>query len=216
MGPNRFLGFMFVMMVVMMGLLSSLSQAVKFDVGGKDGWVLKPSEDYNHWAESNRFQVNDTLFFKYKKGSDSILVVTKYDYYSCNTKNPIQTLNDGDSTFKFDRSGPFFFISGNGDNCQKGQRVTIVVLAARDKPHRPPPSSPTPVASPPAVVPSPKAESPKVASPQPSRSPLNRDLDAPAPAPSGNSATTELSGGSFGLALCISIGVISVWFWVAV
>ncbi|KAK8537821.1 hypothetical protein V6N13_096376 [Hibiscus sabdariffa] len=29
--------------------------------GGRDGWVVNPSENYNHWVERMRFQVNDTL-----------------------------------------------------------------------------------------------------------------------------------------------------------
>lgn len=32
-----------------------------FYVGGESGWVLNPSEPYNHWAERNHFQVNDTI-----------------------------------------------------------------------------------------------------------------------------------------------------------
>lgn len=37
------------------------SDAYQFVVGGKDGWVVNPSENYNQWASRNRFQVNDTL-----------------------------------------------------------------------------------------------------------------------------------------------------------
>ncbi|XP_059669431.1 early nodulin-like protein 2 [Cornus florida] len=59
-------------------------------------------------------------FFKYKNGSDFVLVVKKDDYDKCNTEKLIMKMDDGDSVFKFDRSGPFFFISGNKDNCQKG------------------------------------------------------------------------------------------------
>jgi hypothetical protein len=40
-----------------------------FYVGGNDGWVINPSESYNHWAERNRFQVNDSL------GKSSVLAV---------------------------------------------------------------------------------------------------------------------------------------------
>lgn len=54
-----FLGLMFLLTPLL--LLSSSSQALDFHVGGKDGWVLKPSDYYNHWAQRNRFQVNDTL-----------------------------------------------------------------------------------------------------------------------------------------------------------
>lgn len=51
---------LYLMMIVMlMGL--GLSNGYKFYVGGKDGWVLTPSEDYSHWSHRNRFQVNDTL-----------------------------------------------------------------------------------------------------------------------------------------------------------
>ncbi|KAA8523918.1 hypothetical protein F0562_010341 [Nyssa sinensis] len=82
------------------------AHAYRFVVGGKDGWVLNPSENYSHWAEKRRFQVNDTLFFKYKKGADSVLVVTKDDYEKCKTEKPIKKMEDGDSVFKFDRSGP--------------------------------------------------------------------------------------------------------------
>lgn len=53
----------YICLIFLVSFLSfvSSSKAYKFDVGGKDGWVLKPSEDYNHWAGRNRFNVNDTL-----------------------------------------------------------------------------------------------------------------------------------------------------------
>ncbi|KAG6756437.1 hypothetical protein POTOM_039866 [Populus tomentosa] len=146
-------------------------------VGGEDGWVTNPSESYNHWAERNRFQVNDSLVFKYNKGSDSVLRVTKDDYSSCNTKKPLKTMDSGSSVFQFDKSGPFFFISGNEDNCRKGQKLIVVVLAVRTK------QTSTP-AYPPAT--SPKAPSPEGHNPAqaPSRS------SAPiANAPSSNAPT---------------------------
>lgn len=59
---DRFLDFLLLMTLTLL-LLSSSHQATatEFHVGDKDGWVVKPSEDYNHWAQRNRFQVNDTL-----------------------------------------------------------------------------------------------------------------------------------------------------------
>eukprot|EP00258_Populus_trichocarpa_P020727 XP_024436746.1 early nodulin-like protein 1 isoform X2 [Populus trichocarpa] len=150
-----------------------------FYVGGNDGWVINPSESYNHWAERNRFQVNDSLVFKYNKGSDSVLRVTKDDYNSCNTKKPLKTMDSGSSVFQFDKSGPFFFISGNEDNCRKGQKLIVAVLAVRTK------QTPTP-AYPPAT--SPKAPSPEGHNPAqaPSRSsaPIaNAPTGAPGPSP---------------------------------
>lgn len=53
----------YLMIVTLMGLgfTIGLSNGYKFYVGGKDGWVPTPSEDYTHWSHRNRFQINDTL-----------------------------------------------------------------------------------------------------------------------------------------------------------
>ncbi|KAJ6370566.1 hypothetical protein OIU76_028781 [Salix suchowensis] len=177
---ERFSGSLFVFLIL--GFLLGLSQGYKFYVGGGDGWVTSPSERYSQWAERNRFQVNDTIFFKYKKGSDSVLIVSKDDYYSCSTKNPIKSLTDGDSTFIFDRSG-------------KGQKLIIVVMAVRPKPLPPAPFSP--------ITP---ASSPQPASSSPAVSP-----DGPARVPSTNnkSGSAGFTAGSLsvGLVLGASIGV---------
>ncbi|XWS54160.1 hypothetical protein CRYUN_Cryun10bG0065600 [Craigia yunnanensis] len=151
MESKRFLGCLLIVSVL--SFLISSTQCYKFYVGGKDGWVVSPSENYNHWAERNRFQVNDTL---------------------C----------------------PFFFISGNADNCNKGPKLIIVVMAIRHKPQQHPPSpSPSsvvpatpPVSAPPSPVPK---TNPPVETPKSSES--SSDLDAPVPAPS------EQKSGSLGL-----------------
>jgi hypothetical protein len=50
-------------LVIVVGLAAvvSSSEAHVFYAGGHDGWVLSPTESYNHWAGRNRFQVNDTI-----------------------------------------------------------------------------------------------------------------------------------------------------------
>ena len=83
-------------------------------------------------------------------------MVNKEDYNSCNINNPLQRLDGGDSSLVFDKSGPFYFISGKSERCQKGQKLNVVVMAVR----------PTPPAPTPNVGPSPS------------------DTPAPAPAPS--------------------------------
>ncbi|GAV72312.1 Cu_bind_like domain-containing protein, partial [Cephalotus follicularis] len=143
-----------IFLVCLSAFLSS-SLAHTFYVGDKDGWVLKPSEDYNQWAETNRFSVNDTLVFKYEKGSDSVLLVQKDDYYKCNTKDPIKTMDDGDSKFKFDNSGLFFFISGKEDHCQKEQKLLIIVMTPKSPSDLTP--SPSESISTPAPAPSPSS-----------------------------------------------------------
>ncbi|KAL6535785.1 hypothetical protein OROHE_012629 [Orobanche hederae] len=151
---------MSLLFVIMMGVLC-VSDAYTFYVGGDDGWKLHPSENYSHWAKRIHFEINDELVFKYKKGHDSVLVVDQNDYTKCNKDNPIKALKSGHSKFKFDRSGPFFFISGHEQNCEKGQKLKIIVPHHHH--HNIAPSHPpeTPLKPPsPAPTPSRKAPTP--------------------------------------------------------
>ncbi|KAL2328195.1 hypothetical protein Fmac_021622 [Flemingia macrophylla] len=173
--------------MIILLLLSSQALAREYVVGGKDGWVVKPSEDYAHWAQRNRFQVNDTLHFKYNKGIDSVVVVKKEDFDSCNANNPIQKMDDGDSVFQFPNSGLFYFITGNPNNCKNGQKLIVLVMAVRN----PPPVHAAPPQLPPQKVPS-------------------AALNAPAPPPSDKSASGRV-GVSVGLVLLAGF-VGSVWF----
>ncbi|KAI5333208.1 hypothetical protein L3X38_023338 [Prunus dulcis] len=177
--------FAWLVLLVCFGLCFSSTQGNRFYVGGKDGWVLNPSDNYIHWSGRNRFQVNDTLYFKYKKGTDSVLVVNKDDFFKCNTKNPIQKLDGGDSEFTLDRSGPFYFISGQNGNCDKGQKLFIVVLAVRHHNKPNPPVAPT---TPPST--SPTSPSPKSPSPQ---YPHHPPGTSPSPAPVANPPATSPS-----------------------
>ncbi|CAL9186978.1 unnamed protein product [Musa hybrid cultivar] len=189
---------------VLLGLLVDSTGAYVFYAGGRDGWVLHPSESYHDWAGRNRFQVNDTIVFRYKKGSDSVLVVTKQDYDACDVSKPIQKLDGGDSAFKIDRSGPLYFISGAPGKCRQGQKLVVVVMAVRQPPSEP--SVPSP-ASPPHIPPSPTpaaSPSPSASSPKPSTRPPIPPPSAHAPAspPStapaaGSPPPTSSEGGGF-------------------
>ncbi|KAL3509342.1 hypothetical protein ACH5RR_028743 [Cinchona calisaya] len=218
-----------IFLVTFFGFFLSFSQAYTFYVGGKDGWVLKPKEDYNQWAGRNRFQINDTLIFKYKKGYDDVLEVDRDDYFNCYKEKPFQALKDGFSEFKFQRSGPFYFISGHANNCQKGQRLIIVVLHPRGNnnnsnkatsPVAPNPLPPSPAAtknSPvfapapsPVIANSPSPAAKNVAAPTPPPvsppSPVILHHLAPAPAPSNEAVSRGGSVGSFlGLSLFLFI-----------
>ncbi|XP_065046300.1 early nodulin-like protein 3 [Musa acuminata AAA Group] len=166
---------------VLLGLLVDSTGAYVFYAGGRDGWVLHPSESYHDWAGRNRFQVNDTIVFRYKKGSDSVLVVTKQDYDQCDVSKPIQKLDGGDSVFKIDRSGPLYFISGAPGKCSQGQKLVVVVMAVRQPPSEP--SVPSP-ASPPHIPPSPSPT--PAASPSPSASSPKPSTRPPTPPPSAH------------------------------
>ncbi|RDX60099.1 Early nodulin-like protein 2, partial [Mucuna pruriens] len=163
-------------LIISMFLVSVTAR--EFLVGGKDGWVVKPAQDYSNWATKNRFQVNDTLReegfvlilglhadFKYNKESDSVVVVKKEDFDSCNANNPIQKLDDGDSIYQLPNSGLYYFISGNPDNCKNGQKLIVLVMAVR---------RPLPAAAPPPATTLPPQKVPAAGLVAPAPPPLDK------------------------------------------
>ncbi|CAN4088891.1 unnamed protein product [Withania somnifera] len=103
--------------------------STEFIVGGNKGWIIPQVKDdqlYNKWAAKNRFKVNDTLTFEYKK--DSVLAVTQEEYEKCKSVHPIFFSNNGKSIFKLDRPGLFYFISGVSGHCERGLKMIIKVL----------------------------------------------------------------------------------------
>ena len=93
--------------------------------------------------------------FKNKKGSDLVLEVNEDDYDKCNIEHPIKKMEDENSVFEFDRSGSFYFVSGNKDKCKEGQKFVIVVAGMVL-----PPSTPVPSLAPVGSHLSPKADAP--------------------------------------------------------
>ncbi|KAG9455878.1 hypothetical protein H6P81_000386 [Aristolochia fimbriata] len=167
------LGRAVVYSLILVSLLCCFTEAKDFWVGGKDGWKVPSGvgEPLNRWAEASRFSVGDSLVWKIADAKDSALEVTREDYQSCNTSNPISSHNGSEAKVKLGRSGPFYFISGLKGNCEKGQRVIIVVL-------------------------SPRAKGPSGTSPAPS--PM--EFDGPSIAPtSGASASAMMKGGFLGV-----------------
>ncbi|KAK6133028.1 hypothetical protein DH2020_033238 [Rehmannia glutinosa] len=115
--------------VLAASMAAVLAAGFQFEVGEKRGWKLPTGnepETYNEWAAKNRFHIGDTVHFKYEK--DSVLVVNSADYLNCNTSNPISKFEDGNTVFQFDRSGLFYFISGQPGHCRSGQRLIIRVM----------------------------------------------------------------------------------------
>ncbi|GAB2285373.1 hypothetical protein Dimus_019826 [Dionaea muscipula] len=196
-----FLGSVIVLFVVAL----SSSEARRFRIGDGDGWVVNPRESFNHWAERNRFQINDTVVFKYKKGSDSVLVVTRESYDACDATNPLQTYTDGNSEFTLGRSGSFYFISGNTEHCGRGQKLIIVVLAARhEKASSPPPAPP--------AAPIPSTSTPSSSS-APSPVSVISGSPSPSPAPNGSSAAAAAAAGFgswVGLAVAAVAGLVGL------
>lgn len=70
------------------------------------------------------------LVWKYDSKKDSVLQVNKKDYVTCNTSSPIEEYKDGNNTkVELHKSGPFYFISGAEGNCEKGQKLIVVVMS---------------------------------------------------------------------------------------
>ncbi|KAJ6753606.1 hypothetical protein OIU79_026439 [Salix purpurea] len=142
-----------------LGLLSFLlviekSNAFQFPVGGDlKGWTVPDNTSsknhYNDWANITRFQIGDSLLFSYDSSKDSVLQVSKEDYDNCTTTNPIAAFHDAKTVITFKHSGPYYFISGNKDNCLKNEKVVVVVLADRSSKHSTANTNETTTASPP-------------------------------------------------------------------
>ncbi|KAL3503453.1 hypothetical protein ACH5RR_037902 [Cinchona calisaya] len=178
-------------------LLVQKGNAFEFKVGGSKGWAVPPdpnSNSNNQWAEKNRFQIGDSLLFVYSGDKDSVLSVNKEDYDNCNTDKPLHKFTDGHTVFKFEHSGPYYFISGVKDNCLKNEKIIVVVMADRSK-QAPPPSNETVAASPP----SPSAEVPPSPAPATGESPSppsgSPEIN-PTPGPSQESSPPKKNGAS--------------------
>ncbi|GJM97666.1 hypothetical protein PR202_ga14608 [Eleusine coracana subsp. coracana] len=207
--------------LVCFALFVAAASATQFRVGGQRGWSVPDAnaEPYNAWAGRMRFQIGDQLLFVYPKETDSVLLVEPAAYNACNTSSYVKKFDDGNTVFTFDRSGPFFFISGNENSCRANQKLIVVVLADRSGTRTPPappttmpppsaaplPSSPTtppaaaPTLMPPSASPMPAPAATPTSPPSPAGSaPASAPTTAPAsspPAPSGALAPSPSTPG---------------------
>lgn len=77
------------------------------------------------------------LVWKYDPKEESVLQVTKEGYDKCNTSSPIKEHKDGNTKVELEHSGPFYFISGSHGNCEKGEKLIVVVLSEDHWPKSP-------------------------------------------------------------------------------
>ncbi|KAF3453512.1 hypothetical protein FNV43_RR03952 [Rhamnella rubrinervis] len=135
------------------------------------------------------FMVIENIFV-YPSGQDSVLLVNKDDYANCNTDKPIEKYTDGHTVFQLKKSGPYYFISGNKDNCHNNEKLVVIVLAQRSNHYSnetnapaPPPSSTNETTPSPA----PSGESPPAGSVNINPTPAPESEQIPPP-PSGASS----------------------------
>ncbi|CAK9186407.1 unnamed protein product [Ilex paraguariensis] len=119
------------------------------------------------------------MVFVYPADKDSVVRVTKEDYTNCNSATPLDKFTDGHSVFKFDQSGPYYFISGVKENCLKNEKLVVVVMADRNNRS----STEVPPSTAPAgeEAPSPPSGSVEI---NPSPSPFGETPPPPPPPPS--------------------------------
>ncbi|KAI5000385.1 hypothetical protein ZWY2020_004974 [Hordeum vulgare] len=107
-----------------------MRQAYVFYAGGRDGWVVDPAElqplgRAQPVSDQRHHRVCARRGRGRGRGADSVLLVTEPDFDACNTRNLSAVWRTpGPLGFRFDRSGAFFFISGDEDRCQKGRSCT--------------------------------------------------------------------------------------------
>lgn len=65
--------------------------------------------------------------FLYPPSQDSVIQVTQESYKSCNIKDPILYMNNGNSLFNITSHGDFYFTSGVVGHCQKNQKIHISI-----------------------------------------------------------------------------------------
>ncbi|PNX89712.1 early nodulin-like protein 1-like [Trifolium pratense] len=73
------------------------------------------------------------------------MVVSEEEYEKCKSARPLFFGNNGDTVFKFERPGLFYFISGVSGHCTRGQKMIIKVLDI--EPEEQEPTAPSPQSS---------------------------------------------------------------------
>lgn len=74
-----------------------------------------------------KFFVCFVSVFFYPPSQDSVIQVTAQSYNSCNLKDPILYMNNGNSLFNITAEGEYFFTSGKPGHCEKKQKLHILV-----------------------------------------------------------------------------------------
>ncbi|KAG6596680.1 Early nodulin-like protein 1, partial [Cucurbita argyrosperma subsp. sororia] len=129
---ESFLRFRFLLQHVVILLQIHSVICYQYKVGDLDSWGLPTSENpkiYMYWSKYHSLKIGDSLMFLYPPSQDSVIQVTKESYNSCNLKDPILSMKDGNSVFNITTYGDLFFTSGVAGHCEKNQKLHISVLS---------------------------------------------------------------------------------------
>ncbi|KAL4361291.1 hypothetical protein GQ457_04G016930 [Hibiscus cannabinus] len=113
-------------------LLQTQVLCYQYKVGDLDAWGIPTSANpqvYAKWSKLHSFKLGDSLLFLYPPSQDSVIQVTEQSYNTCNLKDPILYMNNGNSLFNITKPGEYFFTSGESGHCEKKQKLYIAVLS---------------------------------------------------------------------------------------
>ncbi|KAM1258906.1 hypothetical protein ACFX13_039180 [Malus domestica] len=122
----------FLLALQLLMLIQSQVLCYQNKVGDLDSWGIPTSANpqvYTKWSKYHQFKLGDSLLFLYPPSQDSVIQVTAQSYSSCNLKDPILYMNDGNSLFNFTTLGDFYFTSGEPGHCEKSQKLHISFLS---------------------------------------------------------------------------------------
>ncbi|XP_010252509.1 PREDICTED: mavicyanin [Nelumbo nucifera] len=114
-------------------LLQTQVTCYRYKVGDLDAWGVPTSANrhvYTNWSNKHQFRAGDSLWFLYPPSQDSVIQVTEEAFNTCNLKDPILYMNDGNSLFNITSPGKLYFTSGVPGHCEKLQKLEISVLFA--------------------------------------------------------------------------------------
>ncbi|KAK9947544.1 hypothetical protein M0R45_003163 [Rubus argutus] len=116
--------------IVLVITITAITEGAEYTVGDDMGWMIPPSPDYYaSWAAKYYFVENDTLVFNFEEGVHDITVLTKEDFNTCNTTNPLfQTPDPGTVTDL--SSDTIYFTCSFAGHCAKGQKVAVYFASA--------------------------------------------------------------------------------------
>lgn len=93
-------------------------------------WLLCSSFTLNNSVHPGFSSGSLPAVFLYPPSQDSVIQVTGQAFKTCNLKDPILYMGDGNSLFNVTSPGKLYFTSGAPGHCEKSQKLEISVLFA--------------------------------------------------------------------------------------
>ncbi|XP_028753950.1 early nodulin-like protein 1 [Neltuma alba] len=105
-------------------------------VGDRLGWTIPPAgpAPYDAWAASHIFVAGDILVFNFKNGDQDVARVTREEFLTCNTTNPMEVKKTNPANFTLNSKGDWYFTSTLDRHCELGQKLAVHVLASGPSP----------------------------------------------------------------------------------